>query len=219
MINQESSLDYLIPFLRFHLGDYSDPYRYTDAILRTALVFSVRMLQRRWNDKYVIDAAYNVFRSDAMEGFNEYADRPEYTEVVGDIVAHDGWPDTIESGYTYTISGYESEGTVNVAGVGPAYQGAITNAPKPVVQYRDEPPIILQASILVKSGSLQEASWQVASWRDDEISVSNIQGDKSRQFGLQQDRDMLETYFKRRLFSASRQSLPGFRYPPNWREG
>lgn len=221
MIRQRSSLDYLIPFLRFHLGDYETPYRYTEAALRTALVFAVRMLQRRWNDRYIVDANYRVFRKDEIEkaGSHAYEDLPEYTEVAGDVVGPDGYPDTYGSGYVYTVSGYESEGSVDVPGVGSAYQGAIADTPKPVIAYRDEPPIILQASILIKSGSMQDASWQVAAWRDDEISVSNIQGDRSRQANLDRDIRMLEKYFKRRLYTASRMPLPGFNYPPNWREG
>lgn len=89
----------------------------------------------------------------------------------------------------------------------------------PVIQYKDIPPIVIQAAILIKSGSLQDSSWQIASWRDDEISVSNIQADKSRRDNLQHDVDLLDTFFKRRLHAGSRQALEGFRYPPNYREG
>lgn len=227
MINQQTSLDYLADFLRFHLGDYTEPHRYTLPILRTALVFSIRMLQRRWNNRYIIDNAYNIFRYGEVHAAEKgsYNNLPEYEKVVnatvtvGDIIAHDGYGDSVGSGYVYTLSGYASSGYVDVPGIGPAYQAAIENVPTPVIDYRDEPPIILQASILIKSGSLQEASWQTASWRDDEISVSNIQGDRSRQETIKRDVAMLETYFKRRLYAGSRQSLPGFRYPPNYFEG
>ena len=93
------------------------------------------------------------------------------------------------------------------------------SAAPPVIQYKDEPPIVIQAAMVIKSGSLQDSSWQIASWRDDEIAVSNIQADKSRRDSLKHDEALLEEYFKRRLHAGSRQELPGFRYPPNWREG
>ena len=89
----------------------------------------------------------------------------------------------------------------------------------PVIQYKDEPPIVIPAAIIIKSGSLQDSSWQIASWRDDEIAVSNIQADKSRRSGLDEDKNLLEEYFRRRLHAGSRQTLAGFRYPPNFREG
>lgn len=92
-------------------------------------------------------------------------------------------------------------------------------AAPPVIQYYDEFPIVVQAAIIIKSGSMQEASWQVAAWKDDEISVSNIQADKSRDKSIQRDQEWLDDYFKRRLFMADRQSMVGFNYPPNWREG
>ena len=93
------------------------------------------------------------------------------------------------------------------------------SAAPPVIQYKDEPPIVIQAAMIVKSGSLQDSSWQIASWRDDEIAVSNIQADKSRRDSLKHDQALLEEYFKRRLHAGSRQALPGFKYPPNWIEG
>lgn len=156
-----TDIDYLIPVLRFYLGDY-DTLRYTTSTLRQALIFSIRMLMRRWASRYVVSSTGTVTRTTAI-GF--------------------------------------------------------TSTSPPVIQYRDEPPIVIQAAIIVKSGSLQDSSWQIASWKDDEISVSNIQGDKSRRSGLDYDSSLLDNFFKRRLHSGSRQELPGFKYPPNYREG
>lgn len=114
-------------------------------------------------------------------------------------------------GNRYTIS----DGTVARGKAAFLY----TDASPPVIQARDEPAIVLQAAILIASGSTQEASWQVASWRDDEIQVSNLQADKSRHHMLDRWAAMLDTYFKQKLYAGIRQSLPGFRYPENWREG
>jgi len=63
-IDTSTNLDYLIPYLRLHLGDIdSSSYRYTDAWLRTALVTAVKNLQSWWNHRYLIDTSYNVSRN------------------------------------------------------------------------------------------------------------------------------------------------------------
>lgn len=156
-----TDVDHLIPVLRFYLGDHTTR-RYSTDTLRQSLIFSIRMLMRKWASRYTVDEAGTVTRSTS----------------------------------------------VNFESTSP-----------PVIQYRDEPPIVIQAAIIVKSGSLQDSSWQIASWKDDEIAVSNIQADRSRRDSLEHDKELLEDYFKRRLYAGSRQELPGFRYPPNYREG
>lgn len=160
----QTDLDYLIPFVRFHMGDLENR-RYTTSTLRMALVYALKLLQRRWNSKYLIDATNTTVtrNADMLYYFRQTA------------------PPTIES--------------------------------------RDEAAFVLQAAILLKSGIMQDSSWQVAAWRDDEIQVSNIQADRSRHRGLDRDMEMLDLFFKRRLYAGRRQSLPGFKYPPNWYEG
>lgn len=159
-----TDLDFLIPVVRFNLGDYTAPYRYTTNILRQALVFGAKMLMRRWNSKYKVDSDGNVTRNANLDYF-------------------------------------------------------FTEDSPPVIMTRDEPAFVLQAAILIQSGSYQEASWQTAAWRDDEISVSNLEGQRSRDNALQRSIDLLEEFFKKRLYAGKRQALPGFKYPPNFREG
>ena len=157
-----TDLDYLIPVLRFTLGDY-DTRRYSTDTLRQALIFSLKSLISRLGTRYSIDTTGTVTRTRASFLYED--DSP------------------------------------------------------PLIQIKDEPPIVLQAAILIASGATQEASWQVASWRDDEIQVSNIQADKSRHAMLDKWIEMLDNFFKLKLHTGLRQSLPGFRYPPNYREG
>lgn len=64
----------------------------------------------------------------------------------------------------------------------------------PVIQHRDERPLILMASILVKSGQLENNSWNVGSWKDAEIAVSNIEGGRGKQFGLNLTWEELKMY-------------------------
>ena len=89
----------------------------------------------------------------------------------------------------------------------------------PVIMYADEYPILLQASIIVKSATLQGSAWDVASWKDDEISYSNISGAKLAEESIARDRAELDDIIRKRLYGVSKQSLTGFRYPPNYFEG
>lgn len=86
--------------------------------------------------------------------------------------------------------------------------------PPPVIQHIDERPIILMASILVKGGSLESSAWGTGSWKDAEISYSNIAGGKIRDESLARDLRELELYLKppnKRLAQPRKGSLPGFK--------
>jgi len=155
-IDTETNLDYLITDLRLHLGDTSEPYRYTDAWLRTSLVMSVKALMRWWNYKYLIDTDYNASRN------------PNVTFLF---------------------------------------------ASPPIIEYGDEHPIVLMASIIIKEGSLQESAWSAGSWRDAEIAYSNIEGNRARTQSLLKDWETLESILKppqKRLAQAKKASTPGY---------
>lgn len=62
-ISTSTSLDYLIDDLRVHLGDVTAPYRYSDELLRHALVMACKTLGRKWRDRYTINSSYVVSRS------------------------------------------------------------------------------------------------------------------------------------------------------------
>lgn len=79
----------------------------------------------------------------------------------------------------------------------------------PIIQDRDRRPIILMASILVKSGQLESNSWSVGSWKDAEIAVSTIEGSKAKQFGLGMDWEELKSY----LLPPTKKLAMGLRIP------
>lgn len=84
----------------------------------------------------------------------------------------------------------------------------------PVILIGDERPIILQASIIIKGGSLEDSSWEAISWRDAEIYVSTIESGRLRSKSLQNDLDELDNLLKpaqRRLGRTTKGSLPGFK--------
>lgn len=155
-IETTTDLDYLIPDLRWRIGDInSASYRYLDSWLRVALVGALKALQRWWGVKYLIDDAYVVSR----------------------------------------------------------YSGSTFLFPEPpVIQQQDEIVIVLMAAILVKDGSLESAAWNIGSWRDAEIAVSNIESGKIKESSLSRLWNELMWYIKpptKQLMGASRSSIPG----------
>lgn len=83
----------------------------------------------------------------------------------------------------------------------------------PTILRKDIQPIILMACIIVKSGSLENFSWNLGSWRDAEISFSNIEGGKGKQESLKRDWDELNkllTSPNKKLASPVKGHLPGY---------
>ena len=90
------------------------------------------------------------------------------------------------------------------------YTSFVTEEP-PVIQTYDEYIIVLMASIIVKSGQLENMSWSLGRWQDAEISVSNIAGGDAKKFGVTNDLAELMSILKppiKRLFKATRNSVP-----------
>lgn len=87
----------------------------------------------------------------------------------------------------------------------------------PIIQNSDELPIVLMASIIVKGGSLESSSWNLGSWKDHEISYSNIEGGKTKRESLMRDWETLSQLVKppkERLAWTIKGSLPGFHENP-----
>lgn len=83
----------------------------------------------------------------------------------------------------------------------------------PILDHSDERPVILMAAIIVKQGSLQNAAWDFGSWKDAEVSYSNIESSKAMQESLKADRDELEKYVKppqKNLAFPTKKHLLGF---------
>jgi len=63
----------------------------------------------------------------------------------------------------------------------------------PEIQHKDRRPIILQSSIMIKSGAKFSESGDVSSWRDEEISYSNIESARQISSTLTDDINELES--------------------------
>jgi hypothetical protein len=96
------------------------------------------------------------------------------------------------------------------------------HASPPVILYADERPIYVAAAIALRSGLIWTAGSDAVSWKDEEVSFSNISGAKMREAAFIRDWDELHQMLperRNRLAPATRQELPGFKNPPNIYEG
>jgi hypothetical protein len=66
----------------------------------------------------------------------------------------------------------------------------------PVIQTSDETPVVLMASYIIQSGSLENSAWSIGTWRDAEYYVSNTDGGRIRDAGLKRTWDRLLMYLK-----------------------
>ena len=92
----------------------------------------------------------------------------------------------------------------------------------PRIMYGDERPIILAAAIAIKSGYVFSSSAGTESWKDEEVSYSNITGGKLVEGDLMRDIDELNKIVperRQRLAQAKKQSLYGYKFPTNEIEG
>lgn len=113
--------------------------------------------------------------------------------------------------YRYLVSGFSVSRN-------PEITTFISTEP-PTIEFADEYIIVLQATIIIKSADIYGSTWDIASWKDDEISYSNIQGARSRDDSISRDLELLNELLKQRLHPGKSQKLPGFHPPFNTKEG
>jgi hypothetical protein len=80
----------------------------------------------------------------------------------------------------------------------------------PVIQTPDETPVVLMASYIIQSGSLENSAWSIGTWRDAEYYVSNTDGGRIRDAGLKRTWDRLLMYLKppqKRLNAGAREAF------------
>lgn len=86
----------------------------------------------------------------------------------------------------------------------------------PEIQSKDWRAIVLQASIMIKSGAKFAASGNAVSWRDEEISYSNIESARQRSSTLNDDIKELDLLFPVKLARAKSGRLYGFGQNKDW---
>jgi hypothetical protein len=83
-----------------------------------------------------------------------------------------------------------------------------------IIEKKDEAVIILMASIIMLEGSLENSAYSTSSWKDNEISFSNIEGGRMKDSNLKRLIDELDKLVlspTRRLAVTDKQSLPGYK--------
>jgi len=158
------------------------------------------------NYDYLIDRL-RLHLGDTTVGSYTYTDNWLRTSLASGIIALTRW----------WRSKYTLDSDYNVVRNTATWDTFETASP-PEIQYVDERPIILMASITIKSGSLEASSWNFGYWKDNEISYSNIEGAKQKDRSIVRDwrelNDML-TVPGKKLRNSLKGSLPGFLKNPH----
>jgi hypothetical protein len=83
----------------------------------------------------------------------------------------------------------------------------------PIIQDTDERVVILLAGIILKQGQLENSAWDIASWKDAEISYSNLESGKQRESSIKRDWEELAMIVQipmKKLAKAAKGDLPGY---------
>jgi hypothetical protein len=106
--------------------------------------------------------------------------------------------------YTITDKGYVTRNSQTTFSI-PEDYGTIED--------RDEPVIVLLATIVILEGSLENSAWSVASWKDAEISFTNLEGGRIRNDTVRRLHDELNSLVtspSKKLARTIKGHLPGF---------
>ena len=85
----------------------------------------------------------------------------------------------------------------------------------PVIQPQDNQIIVLVATLITLEGSLENAAWNFVSWRDNEISYSNLEQSRTKNQNvnrLWEELLSLITPPTKKLARAIKNSLPGYKF-------
>ena len=85
----------------------------------------------------------------------------------------------------------------------------------PVVLPQDEMPIALAAALITLEGSLENASWSITSWRDAEISFSNLESGRLKDKNLERLWNQLTSLIAppgKQLAGSRKSHMPGYKY-------
>lgn len=180
---EATNLDYLMPRLRLKFGDL-DGSIYSDTTMRTALVYGVQDLQRRWSSKY---------------------------QTYSDALLVDPQPDTVPAGYVYasTVHGYAF--VPSGLAVGSVFRNpfvTFTQYSPPIIQTEDEEAIILAAKLLLRRTQISSSAASFVSWKTEDIAYSNLGSERSLSKILETDQAELDAYFKSKIAAPQLSYFP-----------
>ncbi|NMC34390.1 MAG: hypothetical protein GYA36_18350 [Veillonellaceae bacterium] len=83
----------------------------------------------------------------------------------------------------------------------------------PVILAQDEIIIVLMASLILLEGSLESSAWSTVSWKDAEVSFSNLESGRIRNDRVKRIWDQLTSLITpptKKLAGVNKRSLPGY---------
>lgn len=153
------------------------------------------------NLDYLIDAL-RLHLGDTTVDSYRYTDEWLRTSLVGAVKALMRW---WNAKYLINNTTYDAERNTS--------KWTYSYTDPPLIQHDDEYPIILMASIVIKSGSLENVSWSLGRWKDSEISYSNIASGNTKDVSIIRDWKFLELILSppiKKLKGSLKGSLPGY---------
>lgn len=182
------NVDYLIPDVRLHAGDYEDPPRFSDSIIRSAIIGGVKILQRYWKQRYL------VFR-----------DSMSVDPVPNDITVPSGFMYAkLPEGYNFIPSGLRENDIFR----NPFHTFADPGSA--IFSQEDEWPVILASIITLSRAMLSSSASSFQSWSDGEFSYSNIASSRILSDLYTINLKLLDDFFKKKLSVGLRDPFPGF---------
>lgn len=182
-ITYQTNTDYLIDSVRLYVGD-TESERFSDSVIRSAIITGIKMLQKRWKNRYMVYASGVVVvpqPSDlpVVAGY-VYANLPEGVGLIPDGLSDN---DVFRNPfYTFTDPGDE-------------------------ISQEDEYPIVLAAAIILQRAKFMSSSAVFQNWSDGEFSFSNVASARAYESSLGTLTEELDSYFKKRLVGATRTSF------------
>lgn len=171
-----SNIDYMIDDVRLQIGDV-DKEKFSDSLVRAALIGAIKMLQRRWKNRYLVFTTSFVV-SPVPDGVTV---DPGYIYVA------------LPDGYAIIASGYSENDVIRSP-----YHTFVDPGTMPISQ-EDEWAIVLAASIILRTSYITSSADSFQSWSDGEFAFSNISSSKLLEGRLLADIAALDLYFKKRL--------------------
>lgn len=197
-----TNIDYLIDDVRIRIGDLEED-RFSDTIIRSALISSIKTLQKKWNARYLVFSEGTIVNT--LPSGVYY--RTDYDALVASGVVIDN-PTIVESGYVYAALphgyGIIPSGLRENDVFRNPYQ-TFSDVSPAVVTQGDETPVVLQACVILQTSHMTSSAESFMSWSDGEFSASSITSGKIYESLLKDVRDELKEYFKQRLAQAQKE--------------
>lgn len=182
-ITSPNNVEYLIPDVRLRIGDL-DGTRYSNTIIRSAIVGGIKYLQAKWVNRYMV-----------------YTDEMLLTPQPADVPA----------GYVYAATPVGNYFIPSGLAEGDVYRNPtteFTDTSTSIIAQIDETPIILAATMVLSRTQLSSSAASFVNWSDGEYSYSNVSSSNILSKLYADSLTELNAYFKTGRAKPVRDNLP-----------